>query len=83
MAENSSIGTLSDHPSQQAINASSPTEIEQLRAERDHLLNRQRAIMELLGSTRPERLLHDIRNVLNERVLLRSLAGIEDDAKTK
>lgn len=53
-------------------------EIAQLRQERDHLLERQRSIMELLGTEKPERLLHDIRNVLNERQLLRALAELEE-----
>jgi len=35
--------------------------------------------MQLLNSSKPERILHDIRNILNERGLLRTLAGIEDD----
>ncbi|HZK79882.1 MAG TPA: hypothetical protein VFC46_02420 [Humisphaera sp.] len=55
------------------------SEIEQLRAERDLLLQRQQSIMQLLNSSKPERILHDIRNILNERGLLRTLAGIEDD----
>ncbi|HWE04407.1 MAG TPA: hypothetical protein VG326_18530 [Tepidisphaeraceae bacterium] len=57
----------------------SAAELEKLRAERDVLLDRQSSIMELVGSTKPERILHDIRNILNERILLRTLAGIEDD----
>lgn len=49
-------------------------EVERLRAERDRLLENQRRILELLGTDRPERLIHDLRNVLNERELYRALA---------
>jgi hypothetical protein len=50
-------------------------ELEQLRAERNRLADIQRRIMELLKVQTPERLLHDIRNVLNERELLRALTA--------
>ena len=69
MADNTSIDRMQD----------STINVNQLRDERDLLLKRQNAIMQLLGSTKPERILHDIRNILNERVLLRTLAGIEED----
>lgn len=49
-------------------------EVERLRAERDRLLEMQKRVMELIGSDRPERLVHDLRNVLNERALYRALA---------
>jgi len=49
-------------------------ELDRLRAERDRLLATQARIMEVLGSTVPERLLHDLRNVLNERELFKALA---------
>jgi hypothetical protein len=55
-------------------------ELEQLRAERNRLGDLQRRIMELLNVQSPERLLHDLRNVLNERQLLRMLtAGMETE----
>jgi len=34
----------------------------------------QSRVLELLGTDRPERLVHDLRNVLNERALFRALA---------
>ena len=49
------------------------SEMQQLRGEREMLLERQRRIMELIGTTHAEELLHDLRNVLNERNLLRTL----------
>jgi hypothetical protein len=49
-------------------------EVERLRAERDRLLETQKRVLELIGSERPERLVHDLRNVLNERALYRALA---------
>lgn len=49
-------------------------EIERLRGERNRLCETQTRIMDLLGTKTPERLLHDLRNVLNERELYRALA---------
>ena len=49
-------------------------EIERLRGERNRLSETQTRIMDLLGTKAPERLLHDLRNVLNERELYRALA---------
>jgi hypothetical protein len=50
-------------------------DLEQVRAERNRLAETQRRIMELLEVKSPDRLLHDIRNVLNERQLLRALTA--------
>ncbi|HSZ55196.1 MAG TPA: hypothetical protein VK797_06015 [Tepidisphaeraceae bacterium] len=50
-------------------------DLEQVRAERNRLAETQRRIMELLDVKSPDRLLHDIRNVLNERQLLRALTA--------
>jgi hypothetical protein len=49
-------------------------EIERLRGERNRMNDVQTRIMELLGTKVPERLLHDLRNVMNERELYRALA---------
>jgi len=54
-------------------------EVDRLRAERSLLLDRQRRIMELLGTAVPEKLVHDLRNVLNERELFKALADRLDD----
>ena len=48
-------------------------EVERL-AERDRLLETQSRVLELLGTDRADRLIHDLRNVLNERALFRALA---------
>jgi len=48
--------------------------LEQLRVELDKLRDRERQIIQLLGVKSPDRLLHDLRNVLNELQLLRILA---------
>jgi hypothetical protein len=58
----------------QAENLELRCELEQLRADRGRLFERQRRIMELLNTTNVEHLVHDLRNVLNERELLRTLA---------
>ena len=52
-------------------------EVDRLRAEREKLLDVQRRVMERLGTTKPEKLLHDLRNLLNERELYRALADLE------
>ena len=48
-------------------------QLEQARAERHRLQDMQRRIMELLGTTNPDKLVHDLRNLLNERNLLKAL----------
>ena len=48
--------------------------LEQLRAEVAHLRDRERQILELLNIQSPDRLMHDLRNLLNEVQLLRILA---------
>jgi hypothetical protein len=48
-------------------------ETERLRADRTRMIETQRRIMELLGCSNPEKIVHDLRNVLNERDLMKSL----------
>jgi len=48
-------------------------EVQELTAERNRLLEQQKRIMDLIGAANPEHLVHDLRNVLNERALLRAL----------
>jgi signal transduction histidine kinase len=49
-------------------------ELERLRAERDRLLRQQGQIAELLRSQNPDKLVHDLRNLLNEVQLYKMLA---------
>lgn len=49
-------------------------EAECLRAERDRLLERQRQVADLLRSANPDKIVHDLRNVLNELQLYKMLA---------
>ena len=49
-------------------------EADQLRADRDRLLAQQRQIAELVKSANPDKLIHDMRNVLNELQLYKMLA---------
>jgi hypothetical protein len=53
-------------------------ELNRLRSERERWTEQQLRIMELLGSKSPDRIIHDLRNVLNERELFRSLADLDD-----
>ena len=48
--------------------------LEQLRGELEVLRDRERQIAELLNAKAPDRILHDLRNLLNEVQLLRILA---------
>ena len=47
---------------------------DQLRAEIELLRERERQIIELINAKSPDRILHDLRNLLNEVQLLRILA---------
>jgi hypothetical protein len=49
-------------------------EIERLKAERARTTDTLNRLMEALGTSSVERLVHDVRNVLNERELYRALA---------
>ena len=49
-------------------------EIRRLKAEQKVLRDRESKIMELLGTKSPDQILHDFRNVLNEKELFRVLA---------
>jgi hypothetical protein len=54
-------------------------QVEQLRAERDRLAERQRQIAELIKCPNPEKVMHDLRNLLNELQLYKML--VETQAK--
>lgn len=56
-----------------AENAELRGQLEQLRAERARWTETQRRLMDLLHTQAPEKLVHDLRNVLNERDLLKTL----------
>ena len=49
-------------------------EIEQLKADRRRIADIQTRLMEVLNCKSPDKLVHDVRNVLNERELYRALA---------
>ena len=74
-------GSTLDHgrfPSQMAAlmaeNHELRAEVERLRAERCRMADIQSRLMEVIGCKSPDRLVHDVRNVLNERELYRALA---------
>lgn len=52
-------------------------ELRRTRRELDRALDRQRQIMELIGCNNPDKLVHDMRNVMNEVQLLKLLASHE------
>ena len=74
-------GGGTDVPAQIAAQAASlhelRSELNQLRAERDRLSDRQHQIAELLKSANPEKIVHDLRNVLNELTLYKALVDVQ------
>jgi hypothetical protein len=54
-------------------------EVERLRTERARMCDIQNRLMEAVGCKSPDRLVHDVRNVLNERELYRALADTLPD----
>jgi hypothetical protein len=49
-------------------------QLEQVRSERARMADILNRLAEVLGSKSPDKLVHDVRNVLNERELYRALA---------
>jgi len=65
----------------QNIHSSSPqAEAETLRRMVERMQERERRLMDLLKASTPERIEHDLRNVLNELVLLRTLLDPKSNA---
>jgi hypothetical protein len=54
-------------------------ELERLRAERARMVDVQNRLMDAIGCKSADRLVHDVRNVLNERELYRALADTIPD----
>jgi hypothetical protein len=61
-----------------AENAALRTELAALRLERTKLAETQQRIMDLLNVRAADRLIHDVRNVLNERSLLKALIEMSE-----
>lgn len=61
----------------QAENHQLQAELELVKTDRNRLLDIQRRLMEVLGTNSPDRLVHDVRNVLNERELFKALADAQ------
>ncbi len=73
LLESGSAPPAADIVSTLAENHQLRAQLEQLRAERAPLLDTQQRVMELLGSAQPDQIIHDLRNLLNERTLFKSL----------
>jgi hypothetical protein len=56
-------------------------QFELLRAERDKLLERQRQMAELLKSPNPDKIVHDLRNLLNELQLYKLLVETQQSSR--
>ena len=59
-----------------AENAAIRCELASVQLERTKLAETQRRVMELLHVDSPDRLVHDVRNLLNERALLKALVDM-------
>ena len=70
-------GAAGKPPSSQTQSSSTPTDdmtVDELRAEVTRLRDRETQVAELLNAQSPDKILHDLRNLLNEVQLLRILA---------
>jgi hypothetical protein len=75
------VGTHAENPAmphqpwnQTVSPETSPSDVADLRAQLERLRQREAQIMTLIGCKNPDKLMHDLRNVLNELQLLRMLA---------
>jgi hypothetical protein len=48
-----------------------------LRGDYERMARRESELMQLLGTKSPDRLLHDVRNLLNELALLKAVAKLD------
>lgn len=71
---------LSNSSSSRSVATPSDTsDVEQLRAERDVYWSKLEQVSEAIGSDDPLRVVHDVRNVLNELGLLRKLVELDEE----
>lgn len=75
LESSSAVGNAPDVEA--STSETSPPSIEQLRADLDRLRQREAQIMALIGCKNPDKLMHDLRNLLNEVQLLRVLADVD------
>jgi len=59
-------------------NSSLKAQIQELESSRDRWLHTQREVIKLIDAPSPEKILHSLRNVLNELTLLRAMADDTD-----
>ncbi len=52
--------------------------VEQLQGRLDKALAIQNEVQQLINAPAPEKIVHDLRNVLNELTLLRAIAGTDE-----
>jgi len=78
MSESTLTGGHMDAESQDDV-AAMREQLQALQAQNQALLERQRRLMEVLNCKSPEKLEHDLRNVMNELNLLRAI--VESDEK--
>ena len=72
------ISSDSDAAHQSVDSSLGQDETDTLRKLVEKMRDRERRLMELLKASTPERIEHDLRNVLNELVLLRTLFDPKD-----
>jgi hypothetical protein len=69
-AEVLSADTSSTTAAAEPSGAEQPLDYDSVCRELEQLRSVQRELMRLLGTTRPDRVLHDVRNLLQERIFL-------------
>ena len=65
-------------PSDAADDPNDSNDPARLRAQRDDLRDKLDQIAQVIGCQSPDKIVHDVRNVMNELGLLRKLAELED-----
>ena len=73
-------GQPSPHPILAGSGQDPATENDRLQAELQQMTAQQREIMELLNTRSPDKIIHDLRNLINELNLYRSLVESDSDA---
>lgn len=63
---------------EQAAQVAHMPEVAAAQQELERLHDERMQIVELIGARSPDKLLHDLRNVLNELALLQAIAGEKD-----
>lgn len=67
------------HANANASPANDEEDVQRLREERELLWSKLEQVAEAIGSDDPLRVVHDVRNIMNELVLLRKLVELDEE----